>query len=286
MKNIFLFIGRHFHFILFLSLQLICIYQIVNYSNYHKAKFDESLLGINGRINQKYSNAVNYFSLKKTNDSLQAANGRLYNLLKENYAIPDSAFTETINRLTTDSLSTSPTIKYHTAEVISNSVSFKNNLIVLNKGLSDGIKPGMGIITHQNAVVGIVTDATDRYSVAMSMLHKDSHISGKLLKTGETGTMSWEGQEPNKVVLNNIPQSVSVKKGDTVISSGFSTVLPKGKLIGMVESVKKDTEHNTLKIVCKTFANFHNLNYVLVIENNNTLGVQMILEKQKEKTGQ
>lgn len=210
----------------------------------------------------------------------------LYNLLKENYSIPDSAYTESINRLTNDSLSTTQIIKYHASEVISNSVSFPNNLIVLNKGIADGIKPGMGVITHQNAVVGIVTDATDHYAVAMSMLHKDSHISGKLLKTGETGTMSWDGQEPNKVILNNIPPSVLVKKGDTVISSGFSTVLPKGKLIGKVESVKKDSEHNTLKIICRTFANFHSLNYVLVIENNNTSGVQIILEKQKEKTGQ
>jgi rod shape-determining protein MreC len=141
----------------------------------------------------------------------------------------------------------------------------------------------MGVITHQNAVVGIVTETTAKYAVVMSLLHKDSHISGKLLRTGETGTLLWDGIEPNMITLTNIPKSVQIKQGDTVISSGFSTVLPKGKMIGLVSQIKKDTEHNTLKVICRTAANFHGLDYVLVIENADAENVNSLLEKTKSQ---
>lgn len=239
------------------------------------------MMGFTGSINKKYADANNYLHLKKTNDSLQLANTRLYNLLKENYNLPDTTYLQAIQTLSLDTLSNLKKITYRPARVISNSVSFTSNYIVLDKGTNDGIRTGMGVITHQNAVVGIVTETTANYAVVMSLLHKDSHISGKVLKTGETGTLLWDGIEPNMVTLTNIPKSVQIKTGDTIISSGFSAVLPKGKLIGRVAQIKKDTEHNTLKVLCRTLANFHSLDYVLVIENADAENINSLLEKTK-----
>lgn len=239
------------------------------------------MLGFTGSINKKYASANSYIHLKRTNDSLVSANARLYNLLKENYNLADTTYLQAINTLSLDTLSGLKKITYRPARVISNSVSFTNNYIILDKGSNDGIRTGMGVINHQNAVVGIVTETNAKYSVVMSLLHKDSHISGKLLKTGETGTLMWDGNEPNMVTLTNIPKSVQLKTGDTVISSGFSTVLPKGKLIGRVSQIKKDTEHNTLKVICRTLANFNSLNYVLVIENADAENIKTLLEKTK-----
>ena len=103
---------------------------------------------------------------------------------------------------------------------------------------SQQIKEGMGIIDPNSGVVGIVTDVSADYAVVMSLLHKDSHLSGKLLKGGETGTLNWDGKTPNIISLTGIPKSAKVAKGDTIISSGFSTSIPKGMMIGIVEEVK------------------------------------------------
>ena len=45
----------------------------------------------------------------------------------------------------------------------------------------------MGVVDPNHHVVGIITEVTNDYAVVMSILHKDSHISGKLL-SGEP----WE----------------------------------------------------------------------------------------------
>jgi rod shape-determining protein MreC len=283
LKNILYFVRRHFHFLLFIFLQVFCIYQIVHYSAYHKAVFDEFSLSITGQINSRYHNALEYIRLKKINDSLQKANADLYNQLRQNYDFPDTVDVQSMPSATQDSLQAFKKIVYHPAKVVSNSVSLNNNYLVLNKGTADGIQTGMGVITHQNAVVGVVTEVGLHYAVVMSLLHKDSHLSGKLLRTGETGTFSWDGKMPNQITLNNIPKSVKVYKKDTVISSGFSTVLPKGKLIGFVEGIQKDSERNTFKIICRSAADFHSLDYVLVIENKDTPGIIEALEKVKKQ---
>ena len=74
--------------------------------------------------------------------------------------------------------------------MVSNSVSAQNNFIVLGRGTAKQLKKGYGVVDLNNAVVGIVTDVSDNFAVVMSLLHKDSKISGKLLKGGETGTVN------------------------------------------------------------------------------------------------
>jgi rod shape-determining protein MreC len=141
------------------------------------------------------------------------------------------------------------------------------------------MKEGMGIVDPNNAVVGIITEVTDDYSVVMSMLHKDSRISGKLLKGGETGTLNWDGKEPNLVTLTNIPKSARIAKGDSIITSGFSTTFPKGMLIGRVEGVYTVPSSNYYKVKFHTAANFYNLQYVYAIYNEHQEPVNKIIDK-------
>jgi len=99
MRNIFLFIRRYFNFILFLLLQGFSIYLIVHYSKYHNAIFSKTSNQVTGKINEKYNGFTSYFRLKKTNDSLVAANEMLYNKLKTDFEFPD-----TTSKLVIDSI--------------------------------------------------------------------------------------------------------------------------------------------------------------------------------------
>jgi rod shape-determining protein MreC len=147
--------------------------------------------------------------------------------------------------------------------------------------MNDGLKVGMGVVDPNNAVVGIITEVDEKYAVVMSLLHKDSHISGKLAKGEETGTLNWDGTMVNYVTLNGIPNSAKIAKGDSIISSGFSTALPKGLKVGYVDAVFKETSTNLFRIKFKTAANFYNIQYVYVIENVDQEGVKQILDKIK-----
>jgi rod shape-determining protein MreC len=283
-RNIFLFIRRYFTFILFLLLQGFSIYLIVHYSRYHKAVFSKTANQLTGKVNEQYSRIEYYFQLKKTNDSLVKANEKLYNKLKADFELPDTTSNLVIDSIRTDSIEQYRKYHYFPAKVVYNSVAAQNNFIVLGRGSSQQVKPGMGIIDPNQGVVGIVTDVSADFAVVMSLLHKDSRISGKLLKSGETGTLSWDGKTPNIISLTGIPKSAKVVPGDTIISSGYSTSIPKGMMIGIVQEVKADKSTNNHLIRFKTAANFYNLEYVYAIDNRQAESIKTILDKVKQKT--
>ena len=279
MRNIFLFIRRYFNFLLFVVLQIVSLYFIINYSKYHQASFGNFSNQITGKIDQRYSNVENYFQLKKTNDSLVSANEKLYNKLRENFDIPDTLARTVVDSIRNDSILQFRKFTYLSAKVAANSVTTQSNYIVLSRGKKQQFKIGMGIVDPNSAVVGIITDVSEDYSVVMSLLHKDSRISAKLFKSGETGTLSWDGKIPNEITLNGISKGVKINKGDSVITSGFSTTFPKGMLIGRVETIYNDNSSNSFIIKIRTAANFYNLQYAYAIENAQAGEINRLLEK-------
>ncbi len=247
--------------------------------------FSSATNEITGKINQQYNKVEDYFQLKKTNDSLVAANERLYNRLKSDYAIPDTTSISVVDSLKVDSsLNIYRKYTYLAATVVANSVTGQNNYVVLSRGTSQSVKSGMGVIDINNAVIGITTEVTPNFAAVMSLLHKDSKISGKLQRTGETGTVVWDGKAPNIVSLTGIPKSAKVNKGDTVITSGFSTSFPKGLLLGFVENVTLEKNTSIYTIQLKTAANFYNLQYAYVISNNQQDDITQLLDKVKKQS--
>jgi rod shape-determining protein MreC len=283
-RNIFLFIRRYSTLLLFLLLQGFSIYLIVTYNRYHNAVFSNTANQITGKLNEQYNKVEDYFHLKKTNDSLWQANERLYNKLKENYQIPDTISKFVIDTLKIDSLTEHRKYRYLRAVVLENSVTTQSNYIVLGRGKNQELKEGMGLIDINNGVVGIITTVSSDYAVVMSLLHKDSHLSGKLLKGGETGTLSWDGKAPNIISITGIPKSAKVAKGDTIITSGFSTTFPKGLLVGFVTEVEPEKSTNNYSIKLKTAADFYNLQYVYVIDNKQQEAIKELLDKATQQS--
>lgn len=283
MRNIFLFIRRYFNLLLFLCLQGFSIYLIVHYSRYHNAIFSGASNQVTGKINQQFNRVEYYFQLKRTNDSLIKANATLYNKLKADFELPDSTTRTFIDSLKIDSIEGYRKYNYYPAKVVYNSVAAQNNFLVLSRGTAQHVKTGMGVIDPNSGVVGVITDVSKDYAVVMSLLHKDSRISGKLLKGGETGTLSWDGKTPNIISLTGIPKGAKVAKGDTIISSGFSTSIPIGMMIGRVEEAVPDKGSSNYLIKFRSAANFYNLEYVYIIENKQAESIKAILDNVKKK---
>jgi rod shape-determining protein MreC len=256
---------------------------IVQYSKYHHAAFGNFANNFSGNINKKYSNVQNYFYLRRINDSLLKANEMLYNKLKSDFTFPDTTSKGFIDSIRVDSMLQYKKFNYIGARVVSNSISSQSNYIVLAKGTNDNVKVGMGVVDPFNGVVGIITEVTEKYSVVMSLLHKDSHVSGKLLKGGETGTLNWDGKEVNLCTITGIPKSAKIIKGDEIVSSGFSTAFPRGLKLGKIESVYKETRTNYFRIIFRTAVDFNSLSYAYVIANADQDGVNEALNKIKKE---
>lgn len=283
MRNVILFIRRYFNGLLFLLLQIVALLLIVQYNKYHQAVGTAFMNEITGRINTQYNKIDYYLQLKKTNEQLARDNEQLRNQLKENFSAPDSITKVVTDSLPFDTLGNRRTWLYLQAKVVSNSVTTPNNFIVLSRGTNAHLQKDAGVIDPNNGVVGIVTEVTPNYAVVMSLLHKDSRISIKLKKGGEGGQVSWDGKEPNRLVLSGIKKSAKVSKGDTVLTSGFTTTFPYGMLVGTIDEIIPDKATNDFLIRIKSAANFYNLQYVYAIDNTQKDEINRILEKAKSK---
>ena len=235
-----------------------------------------------GQAYRKFNNIQSYFYLKRTNDSLIKENEKLYNKLKQDFEIPDTAKKVVVDSLKTDSLNGFRKYEYLSAKVIGNSITLPNNYIQVARGSTQSVEKELGVIDINNHVVGTVIDMSSNYSVIMSLLHKQSTISAKLKKTGEAGSIIWDGERPNHVILKDINKLVKLNVGDSVVTSGFTDRFPFGLLIGKIESISTDKGTNNYILNVHTAADFYNLQYVYIIKNLKKEELQSVMKRVKK----
>ncbi len=166
---------------------------------------------------------------------------------------------------------------YILARVIDNSINTRKNFLTIDVGSRNGVYKGMGVIT-QNGVVGIVASTSPNYSSVISLLNTDIKVSVKHKKSGSFGAISWDGTSYRKVILDEIPLHCNVSEGDTILTSGFSTIFPKEIPIGrVVDFYNKDGSF--LSITVELFADFKTLDYVYLVDSK---GINEIHQIQTE----
>lgn len=272
MRNIFLFLRRFSVFFTFLFLQIICLLILFRFNRYHNAAGMTMASKLTGRVHEQFSQVKSYFHLKATNDSLVKRLAEMKNNLPENYTTADTSLREVADYIPLDTLGHTKKILrfvYRPATVIYKSENDdKKNYIIIARGKNDGLATDMAVVAAEtNAVAGKVVYADAKYAVIMSLLHKRSVVPARLKKTGETGTITWDGRQPNYLTLNRIPKTAVFVKGDTIVTSSNSTVFPPGLMIGTIESFSEEKATGNYTIRLKAAVDFYNLRYVLVIEN-------------------
>jgi rod shape-determining protein MreC len=182
-----------------------------------------------------------------------------------------------INNLVTNLHGDSSSYKYTTALVINNSINKPYNYITLNKGTRHGIKPDQGIISV-NGIVGVTFKVSDSFTLAMSVLNNRWSISAKIKKNNYFGSLVWQGGDYRTASLREIPIHVNISKGDTVVTSGFSSIFPEGIMIGIIENFSRKEGDNYYTIDLSLAADFKSLAYVEVIENFNSYEILKLEE--------
>jgi rod shape-determining protein MreC len=164
------------------------------------------------------------------------------------------------------------------ATVINNSVNKQNNYLTLNVGTKQGIDKGMAVISPMG-IIGIVKESSENFSSVISLLNQNLRVSGMIQRNGYFGSINWDGLDYQHVILSDLPSHVEVLKGDTIVTSGYSAMFPKGELIGMVDGVEKSERGDFLKVKVKLSVNFKNLSHVMVVKNL-LKEEQLMLEKE------
>ncbi len=276
MQNLIIFIRRYFNVFLFVVLEIICLSLVFNHQEYQQTIWLHSSNGLTGKLFQKINSIKQFVHLQKANNVLSQQNVKLLNQNASSFTSPDTA--KGIKKDTAGKRQ----YRYYRAEVVNNSISQVFNYITIHRGRKQGIKPDMGVIGPAG-VVGIVRNVSANYAVVMSLLNRKARISALLPRGGNFGTVVWNTSPPNPHFgqLLDIPKNMPVKKGDTVVTSGYSAIFPRGLSIGYVTKVGLPSGSNFYQIDIKLATDFQSLQYVYVIENLNAKE-QKGLEKKTE----
>lgn len=267
MRNVFLFIRRYITFFVFLILQVVALWFLFNYNRFHRAKFLGIANEMTGRINSQYNKVEDYFTLREENRKVHRLNDSLLNLLPRNFAVRDTSLMATQDSLPFDTLGNYRRFLSRPATVVYNTVNAQKNYMQLNRGSNQGIKDNMAVVSSDGSAVGIIVNVSANFSQAMSLLHIQNSVSASLYRTGDFGTIEWDGNDPRYLLLKRIPKTVEVKKGDSVLTSSVSFNFPPGYMVGTVAEVKLDNTTGMYLLKIKTAANFYNLQQVHIIEN-------------------
>jgi rod shape-determining protein MreC len=124
----------------------------------------------------------------------------------------------------------------------------------------------MGVITSKG-LVGIIDKTSSKYARVISILNIKSKINAKLKKSNHFGTLEWNGKNHRSVQLHDIQDLVKLVKGDTVVTSGYSSVFPENIPIGRIESFQLNETKDLYIINVVLFNDMTNLRHVHIIEN-------------------
>ncbi len=265
MRNLFAFIRRYSVLMLFLLLEIISFYLLFRYNRFHQAVYMDVANEITGSLQAQYNKVNSFFSLRQENVDLRRRLNELQNQLPQNFQQPDTSARLVTDTVRIDSVLTARRYLYHEAQVVNNSVSQPNNYITLHRGSKQGIEPGM-VVVGPNGVAGVVLDVTDNYSTVMSMLNKQSRISARLKNTGEAGRIEWDGANSRLVQFRDIPKSVKVKVGDTVLTSQYSD-FPPGIMVGVISKIIAEQSTNNYLLQVRPSTDFSRIQNVFVVKN-------------------
>jgi rod shape-determining protein MreC len=260
MRNLFLFLTKNYYIILFLFLESFSVFLVIQNNHFQRSHFLNSSNAISGSIYETYSGITDYFGLKETNKKLADENVMLRNQLRQSYSYLSST-TVTVK----DSVRKQQYVCI-TAKVVNNSTNRRKNYLTLNAGTNQGIKTEMGVISS-DGIVGIVRDVSGNFCSVMSVLHENTRIPVNIKKFGENSILLWNGEDEWHARMERIPSHLLIAKGDTIVTSSYSSIFPEGVLVGTVESFEKIAGNTFYNVTVKLSTDFNRLSYVKIVNN-------------------
>ncbi|MBN1250234.1 MAG: rod shape-determining protein MreC, partial [Anaerolineae bacterium] len=135
--------------------------------------------------------------------------------------------------------------------------------LIINVGARDGVAIGMPVVTGGTAMVGRIVRTSPNLSYVQLINDPASRVAAMLQQSRVTGIV--EGSEEGLMVMTDILPDEVVVEGDTVVTSSLGGLLPRGLILGQVESVFYQESELFQKAAMRSAVDFRRLETVLVI---------------------
>jgi rod shape-determining protein MreC len=256
-------------FLLFLVLASLSILLVVENGVVQRFRIMGTVRDIQAWGWTRTNSIATYFNFRTENERLVAENLRLQQQLARYQAAE--------RELDSAARYVEPDFSYISAAIIKNTVDRQHNHLVIDRGREEGVEPGLGVVTA-NGVIGIVGAVGDHYAYVISILGAGQTVSAKLAASGAFGPMTWPGSRPDRMILHEIPVHIQAAEGDTVLTSGYSTIYPPDIPLGSVVSAKV-SQGSSQELTIALFEDFRTLHTVYVVRNNHQAEIEELYEQ-------
>lgn len=285
MNNIFQFLYKHLHWVVFIVLEVICFVLLFSYNNFQGSVYFSTANEVTARLLNGKDRVTSYLGLVEKNRVLAEQNAQLLQriteleMFKAQHHLDSLSDAEVVKRVHRAGYHISP------AQIIDKSVNKVDNYLTIDRGTADGIEPDMGVM-GVDGVVGVVYKCTEYYSLVMPLLNSNSSISCKVLGSNDFGYLQWHGTDPRYAILHDLPRYSAVELGDTIVTSGNSSFFPEGVMVGTVEEAYPSTDGLYVRLKVQLSTQFTNLEHVFVMRKMDAdewQELQRLLNPKKKK---
>ncbi|MFA6534469.1 MAG: rod shape-determining protein MreC [Patescibacteria group bacterium] len=147
-----------------------------------------------------------------------------------------------------------------TSRVAENSLSG----LIINRGRADGIQVGYPVIAGEGVLVGTIIEVQENFSTLLLLTDSQSRVAATVQNQQQTvGIM--EGEHGISVKLTMIPQDEKIDPGQTIITSGLQSNIPRGLFLGLVDKVEANASELFAKAYIYPLVDYQRLSLVTVL---------------------
>jgi len=162
--------------------------------------------------------------------------------------------------------------KLITARVISRSPTVWYSNVIINVGSGDGVHIDDPVIAA-GGLAGKVTSVGGGQAEVTLITDQSSNVSAEVMPDGSNGIVRPEVGNPNDMLLDYIQEGAKIAKGDSVVTSGFTSskldsLFPRDIPIGKVTKVEPSELEQYQRVHIQPYADLRRMDYVQVLTGN------------------
>ena len=213
MRNLWLLLQRNAFFLAFAGLLVLSLMVLVQNDGSARSSWFRATGGVAAMVEGQQQQWANYLRLAEQNSDLAAQNAELREQL--------------LSMRTSSEWQTDPDLGWKVKKgwLVKAPDGQPRSMALGTPGANGDIRIESGVLAFGSAF-GSVVDLGQEHVRILPLLNTAGTWSCRLGQNGAVAPLTWDGRDPNRFSLNDVPRYAQFQAGDTVFTSGFDLKFP------------------------------------------------------------
>lgn len=140
------------------------------------------------------------------------------------------------------------------------------SILIINKGLKDGLRAGMPVIIDEGILIGKIMKVDNYISYVILITDNRSKFAVSINNEKKISGLAC-GNYNLTIRMNLIPIDKNIQKGDIVTTSGSEKFIPPGLIVGKIIKINKNDNDIFQSAELAPLSTLDNLNIVTIIKD-------------------